>query len=88
MKPFRKHSPLRLAQRKRCFSTSDYDRRSCYCWEYSRGGNYCAVGFRTVDGIPQEPCPKPLTVADEITVKEYHRTLLKRGLTQWPKISA
>lgn len=77
MKSFRKTSPLRLAQRRKCYSDYNPDRRSCRCLEnsmssYHTDPYYCVLGFKEINGIPQEPCPKPLTTADEIACKEYY----------------
>jgi hypothetical protein len=49
----------RLKHTRQCYSGSDIDHRSCMCWE--NVADYCSLGFKESKGIPQEPCPKPLT---------------------------
>jgi len=64
---------MELKQRKICGN----------CRVYSRSSKQCGIGYNTqyakngfdivIDCIPQEPCPKPLTVSDSITAMQIYK---------------
>jgi len=57
---------MRLSQKRRCYSLTNYDKQSCRCFEDCN----CLIGFNQINGIPQEPCLKPLTTKEEIKAKQ------------------
>lgn len=68
--PINERDEMKLSQKRRCYSTTNPDKRSCRCLERFNKKYECAIGFNQIDGIPQEPCLKPLTSKDEIKAKK------------------
>jgi len=68
---------MKLSQKRRCYSSTNPDKRSCRCYEDCWNPHTCSIGFTQIDGIPQEPCLKPLTTKEELEAKQWFYNKIK-----------